>query len=140
MRNIKTPAIYIAFCALTLANTANAQDESLGASLYADNCVSCHGTGGKGDEPIAKYLNVPPADLTVISKNNDGEFPFLKIYHVVDGRSGVRGHGNAAGAMPIWGDRISQEIETGGVPFAAETYARARLIAIVDYVESIQQQ
>lgn len=124
---------------LISGTTVNAQDNSLGQQLYADNCASCHSLDGKGNGPIAEFLNVPPADLTIISKNNDGEFPFLKIFQIVDGRTGVRGHGNAAGAMPIWGDRISREVEIGSVPYGAELYARARLIAIVDYVESIQQ-
>ncbi|MBC7283111.1 MAG: cytochrome c [Hoeflea sp.] len=125
---------------LVSATSVNAEGNQLGQQLFADTCVACHGTEGKGDGPITQYLNVPPADLTVISKNNDGEFPFLKIYQIVDGRTGVRGHGNAAGAMPIWGERFSREIDTGNVPFGAELYARARLIAIVDYIESIQQK
>jgi putative copper export protein/mono/diheme cytochrome c family protein len=35
-----------------------------GAPLYAANCTMCHGTGGRGDGPLASTLPIRPADLT----------------------------------------------------------------------------
>jgi mono/diheme cytochrome c family protein len=35
-----------------------------GATVYAANCVSCHGTNGDGRGPVAKVLLPHPADLT----------------------------------------------------------------------------
>lgn len=35
-----------------------------GMHQFADNCVSCHGTGGLGDGPAAKALAKAPADLS----------------------------------------------------------------------------
>lgn len=35
-----------------------------GAELYSINCALCHGTGGKGDGPIASHLKNKPFDLT----------------------------------------------------------------------------
>lgn len=35
-----------------------------GAELYGQHCVACHGTGGKGDGPVAASLPKPPANLT----------------------------------------------------------------------------
>jgi len=35
-----------------------------GAELYSINCALCHGTGGKGDGPVASHLKNKPFDLT----------------------------------------------------------------------------
>ena len=35
-----------------------------GKAVYAKECLSCHGEGGKGDGPAAKDLNPKPNDLT----------------------------------------------------------------------------
>ena len=36
-----------------------------GAELFHINCTACHGTGGKGDGPVAAFLkHKKPADLT----------------------------------------------------------------------------
>jgi mono/diheme cytochrome c family protein len=31
--------------------------------IYAQKCVSCHGTSGKGDGPAGKFLKPPPQDF-----------------------------------------------------------------------------
>lgn len=50
----------------TQANPIPPNSESIAAgdSLYAVNCVSCHGASGKGDGPVGIALNPRPADLT----------------------------------------------------------------------------
>jgi mono/diheme cytochrome c family protein len=58
-----------------------------GAQLFNINCSHCHGTGGKGDGPIATYLqNRKPADLTadVVQNKSDGAL-FLTISNGVPG-------------------------------------------------------
>lgn len=35
-----------------------------GASLYRENCASCHGAKGAGDGPVAAKLKPKPSDLT----------------------------------------------------------------------------
>ncbi len=46
-----------------------------GARVYGENCVACHGAGGRGDGPLAKGLAVAPADLTAehIFGHSDGD-------------------------------------------------------------------
>jgi len=70
--------------------------------------TACHGTAGRGDGPVAEHLKAVPSDLTVLAKNNDGVFPFVKIFHVIDGRQIIGGHGSRE--MPIWGQRFSLEV------------------------------
>jgi len=43
---------------------ASAESVAAGRTLYAQNCVYCHGDTGKGDGPAAVSLTVRPTDLT----------------------------------------------------------------------------
>jgi putative copper export protein/mono/diheme cytochrome c family protein len=56
-----------------------------GATLYAANCASCHGTAGYGDGPRAGQLPVHPADLTAphLWERSDGEL-FWWLTHGID--------------------------------------------------------
>lgn len=38
--------------------------EASGQAVFAANCATCHGEGGRGDGPAATGLEPPPADLT----------------------------------------------------------------------------
>ena len=42
-----------------------AESLQAGQTLYAANCQTCHGAGGRGDGPAAAGLTPPPADLTI---------------------------------------------------------------------------
>ena len=116
---------------------AAAEDMTIGKQLYAEACAVCHGVSGKGDGEFARELKVPPSNLTTLLRDNGDVYPFLKIYHSVDGRSGTRGHGTAD--MPIWGTVFSRDAPGGTQPYSAELLVRARLVALIDYIESIQE-
>ncbi|MGA2075970.1 MAG: cytochrome c, partial [Terriglobia bacterium] len=72
-----------------------------GEQLYRTHCATCHGTAGKGNGPAAPALKTPPADLTLLAKNNDGKFPDLQIMHVLESGTELSAHGSKD--MPIWG-------------------------------------
>ena len=59
-----------ATAALVLPATALAADAAAGKAVFEANCVSCHGTTGKGDGPVGQALNPKPRDLSV------GDFKF----------------------------------------------------------------
>ncbi|WP_085525144.1 hypothetical protein [Maritimibacter sp. HL-12] len=81
-------------------------------------------------------LNIHVPGLTGLSAANDGKFPFLDTLMAIDGRTGVRGHGSP---MPIWGDRyVASALEDAGF-HGSELIVRGRLMALVEYIESIQQ-
>ncbi|NKX43969.1 cytochrome c [Roseibacterium sp. KMU-115] len=125
--------------AVSLALTAGAAQaqSAAGAEEYARACATCHGLTGHGDGPLAEYMSVAVPDLTTISAGNNGEFPLLDIIHVIDGRTGVRGHGSM---MPVWGDRFEASAASEAGDYGAEVMVRGRILALATFLEAIQQQ
>lgn len=109
-----------------------------GKREYNYKCANCHGLNGKGDGYYEPLLTVRASDLTVITKKNNGVFPVDKIVQAIDGRAGVKAHGTRE--MPIWGRDYA--LEAGeryfDVPFDADAYVRARILALVDYLNRLQ--
>jgi len=113
--------------------------ETIGSDEYRISCLNCHGEGGKGDGPMMELLTKKPSDLTVLAKNNEGEYPFVKVYQTIDGRVTVPGHGTRA--MPIWGARYAEEdYERYGTAFGAEDVVRGRILQLVYYIQSLQEK
>jgi len=113
-----------------------AQEQEVAAAgkpVYDHHCASCHGREAKGDGPAMNLLTVKPADLTQISKQNNGTFPFWKTYRVVDGREDIKGHGSRD--MPIWGAEFRSETISSPM---AQTQVRGRILELVYYLQSIQ--
>jgi mono/diheme cytochrome c family protein len=120
---------------LALAAATPALADEAGQDAYMVACAICHGSAGKGDGAYAPLLKVAPPDLTTLAERNGGTFPFLDVLMIVDGRSGVRAHGDSA--MPIWGSVFTDSAADAG-PYGAEIIARGRILSIVYYLESIQ--
>jgi mono/diheme cytochrome c family protein len=130
-----------------------AQELDAGRSEYQAQCASCHGIDGKGSGPISGELKTPPTDLTTLAKKNNGVFPISVIYEVIDGRKVVKAHG--VREMPVWGYRYTPTPNLAIVPFnpnaknaiqyADTTYdpevvIRTRILAVVDYLNRIQEK
>lgn len=114
-------------------------DPKTGADEFRASCASCHGLTGKGDGEMADVLKVKPADLTVLAKNNGGEYPFLRVYGMIDGRgTEVKGHGTRE--MPIWGRRYLEEDKERYGPFGGEEVVQARILQIVYYIQTLQEE
>jgi len=139
------PLLLAAAATLTILatgiNPASAQDTSLqatGAMEYRISCAACHGTDGRGAGPLATVLKVRPTDLTQLSKNNHGAFPFLNVVKVIDGRTEVAGHGSRE--MPSFGGRYQEESEQAYGLYGSETVVRARIFELVYYLQTIQKE
>lgn len=118
------------------ATGLRAQEEHAGLTEYELACMACHGVDGRGDGPHAKDLAKRPADLTQISKANNGRFPVEDIRKMIDGRADVKAHGPRD--MPVWGERYRSAATAEGLE-NAEQLARAQIDALVSFVESIQE-
>lgn len=99
-------------------------------------CAVCHGESGKGDGQFASLMNVPVPGLTTLAAQNEGAFPFLKVFMIIDGRTQAEAHG---APMPVWGDRFMAEAGDDYGPYGAELVTRGRILTLVNYLETIQE-
>ena len=70
-----------------------------GAELFATHCVSCHGATGHGDGPLARGLQLPPADLTA---------PHTAL-HTAGDLFWWLTHGKPPGVLPGFARQLSEE-------------------------------
>ena len=119
-----------------LTTAAMAQDSVTVQYEYMNNCAACHGEDGSGDGPLIEFLKDPIPDLTVLALDNEGVFPFHETIMVIDGRKGLRGHGNP---MPVWGDTFERSAMAEAGDPLSYTIARGRLLSLVEYLVTIQQ-
>ncbi len=103
-----------------------------GRHRFEQNCGICHGLDGKGMGAFSELLKVVPPDLTVLTKRNNGYFPFTDIYNAIDGRNLPLAHGREG--MPIWGERYKQAVADG-----SETLVRGRILELILYLQWLQE-
>ena len=125
------------------AGALAAERHDAGKREYLERCAVCHGQSGKGDGGMIDILRTAPTDLTTLSRNNGGVFPFEHVYAVIDGRQAVKGHGPRD--MPIWGRAYGAETTRAGeyygdMPYTMEMYVRARILALIDNLYRIQNR
>jgi mono/diheme cytochrome c family protein len=113
------------------------QRTDFGKREFESNCASCHGLQGKGNGPITDLLRRSPPDLTQLAKKNGGVFPMNRLYEVIEGVN-VPGHGSRD--MPVWGRdyRIKDAEYYGDVAYDPEPLVRARILALLEYINRLQ--
>ena len=102
-----------------------------GADLFSSYCANCHGPTGKGDGPIASFLDKQVSDLSTIPKRNGGTFPSARVRAVIAGDELIKAHGTRE--MPMWGP-IFHQVEKG------RDLGNIRLENVTKYVESLQEK
>jgi len=123
-------------CALALPALAQEDEFSAGREEYLAACAACHGENADGNGPIATMFTTPVPDLLKISARNEGVFPLLDVFHIIDGRTEVKAHGNP---MPVFGNRYEAEAGESAGPYGPEAQVRARVLELVYYLQSIQE-
>ncbi len=107
-----------------------------GRNTFVDACSTCHGAYGYGDGIAADTLKIKPSDLTQLSRRNGGEFPWVYVYEIVDGRKPLESHGPAA--MPAWG-----KVWADALPYDnrrdVDIYVRGRIFELLLYLDSAQE-
>jgi mono/diheme cytochrome c family protein len=102
-----------------------------GSDLFRAHCAACHGLDAKGNGPLAPALKTKVADLTVLAKNNGGQFPSARVRRAIMGDDVLASHGSRE--MPIWGP-VFHQIESD------QDFGIVRLQNLTKYLESIQQK
>jgi mono/diheme cytochrome c family protein len=124
----------MAAAALLLCVLSSAALAQSGGQDYLKNCARCHGADGRGQHVVSP--GVKAADLTLLSKENGGVFPFQDVEDAIDGRKVFPSHERLD--MPFWGVDW-QELGKEKTP-ESEARVKARIDAVVHYLESIQQK
>lgn len=131
-----------AAAAIALAGTPPPQgSDDPGRAEYVQNCAACHGMDARGEGPYAEFIMTPPPDLTRLGARNGGEFPFERVYRVIDGRADVPLHGSRE--MPVWGDEFNEDAKGRFQELlgkdAVENYITRRVLNLIRYLESVQR-
>lgn len=108
---------------------AGEESDISGAEEFVRYCSVCHGLDGTGKGPLAPALKKPPADLTQISKRNNGHFPFSKIARTIRDGGEIASHGSSD--MPAWGEVFRDHVDP--------IMARALIFEMTLYLEEIQK-
>jgi mono/diheme cytochrome c family protein len=114
--------------------------DDLAKKDFINYCAACHGAEAKGDGPLGSFLKKAPADLTMLSKQNSGHFPYQKVRQVIDGRpdkGNIRAH--SSHDMPVWGDVFRDSSGAKNFPGGGNALAKIRILNIVDFLASVQQ-
>ncbi len=134
---MRNSLLAFATAALALGGGAALADmtKDPGAKAYTQYCATCHGAAADGKGPLTEIMTDAVPDLTGLSMRNDGAFPMLEVIHIIDGRTGLRGHG---GPMPVYGAIFDEEVQDPG-PYGGPVFTRGKILSLAYYLESIQK-
>lgn len=139
--------MYLLLALAVQAGSVQASDEIKSSSLehatkegkktFLHFCAVCHGKDGKGGDSSLYKLKQPAPDLTIVTTKNNGAFPWLDMFRVINSQESIGAHGSTE--MPEWGslfdlrnwgdeenDKFAEEIVYG------------RLFVLLVYLNSIQ--
>jgi mono/diheme cytochrome c family protein len=101
-----------------------------GKEMFEEYCAVCHGKAGRGDGPAADALKKKPADLTQLTRKNNGNFPELHVMNFITGEEVAAAHGSRD--MPVWGPLFrSLSPNDQGV-------VKLRVNALMEYLKTLQ--
>jgi mono/diheme cytochrome c family protein len=140
MNNRNMTIVLSALFALVISGPLVAEEIPIGEREFKSYCGGCHGLDGKGNGPLVEFLNRKPKSLTTLARENQGVFPFRRVYEVIDGTYEVGAHGTRD--MPVWGERYAMDIIKDYGEFGTEhpKTVRCRILEVVFFLANIQER
>jgi mono/diheme cytochrome c family protein len=139
LRVVLLCALLITLCSLSVAQEprvinipARHTSANSGKQMFEAYCAACHGKEGKGDGPVTAALKVPPTDLTVLARQNNGKFPSMQVAKAITGEADISAHGSKE--MPIWGPVFMS------MSHQHESEVHLRVANLAEYIKSLQQK
>jgi len=133
-KNMRMSAL--AVVATCLVAQPSVGDVAQGEALYLENCATCHGLDLDGSGPMSGVMVIKPADLTMLTKANAGDFPVARIVKRIDGRDPLVSHGSP---MPVYGDFFEGD-DTALKTASGQPILTSRAVAdLVAYLEGMQK-
>lgn len=100
-----------------------------GPEMSQAYCSVCHGLRGLGNGPAALALKKQPADLTQLTRKNNGAFPRFHVANVTQGYGATGAHGSRE--MPMWGTVFRS---------LGDDTVKLRIDNLTGYIESLQRR
>jgi mono/diheme cytochrome c family protein len=147
MKTTKVASAFLGAILVFIAGSGYAADKKgdirkidIGKAEYEQKCIICHGILGKGDGAYGQMLKKPATDLTVLSRNNSGVFPFARVFETIEGTHELKAHGTRE--MPIWGKEYRSSKYYDDYLYDPEIdrsyFARSRILALTEYIYRLQ--
>ena len=116
---------------------------SAGNKTYNRFCSVCHGNDAKGNGIYKENLKIAPSNLTKLASNNNGIFPWIMMYQIIDGKDVALAHGT--NEMPIWGELFdignwSDGNWNKGYTEHSIAITRGRIFELLVYLDHIQEE
>jgi mono/diheme cytochrome c family protein len=136
--------VVVTFPCYSIAESSTYEETiSAGNRTYDRFCLVCHGKEAKGNGLYKENLRIAPADLTKLAKNNNGMFPWIMMYQIIDGKDISLAHGTSE--MPIWGELFdisnwSDGNWKKGYTEHSIAITRGRIFELLVYLDFIQEE
>ena len=148
LKHLILPALAcIALSGAAAAQTQSVQDrvnqkQRSGKSEFEATCAVCHGNDAKGHGSFSLFMTKRVPDLTQLAKSNNGEFPFMRIYEMMNGPGQIPGHDIRE--MPIWSEYYKDRAPKDLGPFYNYsdmlTYVNTKTMSLLAYIATIQEK
>lgn len=144
LNTIKAMMFSISIIVTTLPYNSIAESSTYEETISAGNrtydrfCSVCHGKEAKGNGLYKENLKVAPADLTKLASNNNGIFPWIMMYQIIDGNDITIAHGT--NEMPIWGELFDISNWDKGYTEHSNVITRGRIFELLVYLDFIQEK